>query len=680
MLGGLMAYALALLVSLLLLLPASRAEAQRENNVWYFGQGAGIDFNGSAPVPLTDGAIDAVEGCASIADPATGALLFYTDGITVWNRLHRPMPNGTGLDGGLSSVQSALIVPLPGSPGTYLLFSSQQEGSLSNPDRGVVYSVVEMSADGGLGDVTRKNVRLIAPTTEKLVGVRHCNGRDYWIITHTPGDDAYHAFLVSPAGVAATDMVSHAGNVHTYHAGWLAASPNGRKLASLVSYDGSLELLDFDNCTGRVSNARTLLARLPAYGTCFSPDNTKLYAVLDSTPPTLLQFDLSSGNAVTPLASVMVQRPTTGFPAAMQLGPDGRIYVAKVRTGWLGVIDQPNVAGTACGYRDSGFVLGGKLSLWGLPNLIQSGYAPPRALLAGFDTLLCVGSCIGYGYAYDSTTGLPASLTWRFPGGIPSADSGHPTVEVCYAATGRYPVSIAVGNRWGSDTLVSHITVVDRAPAGVVRAGSVAAVPGDTVTLPILLFRSEPAGSGYARPFVVRLRYDASVLLPLDTGLVTSLAGGERVITLRGSASPAADTLITLRMLATLGDAERSPIVVDSALWLGPCAGMLDTGAGELRLADLCTDGGTRLVAPGGAALKVASGGDAVIYDAGERGPVRLYLVDMSGREAALLFDGEAEAGEHAARLDDAGLAPGRYLCVLRTPSRILGVPLLLGR
>ena len=95
---------------------------------------------------------------------------------------------------------------------------------IANADRGVVYSVVEMSADGGLGDVVRKNVRLIAPTTEKLVGVRHCNGRDYWAVVHTPGDDAYHAFLVSPSGVDPAGVVSHAGSVHTYHAGWLTAS------------------------------------------------------------------------------------------------------------------------------------------------------------------------------------------------------------------------------------------------------------------------------------------------------------------------------------------------------------------------------------------------------------------------------------------------------------------------
>ena len=75
------------------------ARAQKEANVWYFGRGAGIDFNGAVPTALANGSIDQKEGCASIADPLTGALLFYTDGVTIWNRDHRAMPNGLGLAG-----------------------------------------------------------------------------------------------------------------------------------------------------------------------------------------------------------------------------------------------------------------------------------------------------------------------------------------------------------------------------------------------------------------------------------------------------------------------------------------------------------------------------------------------------------------------------------------------------
>ncbi|MFY8029734.1 MAG: hypothetical protein ACOVPB_11205, partial [Bacteroidia bacterium] len=95
--------------------------AQGEANIWYFGQNAGLDFNSGSPVPLSNGAINTYEGCASIANSA-GALKFYTDGITVWNANHTAMPNGTGLFGDPSATQSAIIVPKPGNPNIYYVF------------------------------------------------------------------------------------------------------------------------------------------------------------------------------------------------------------------------------------------------------------------------------------------------------------------------------------------------------------------------------------------------------------------------------------------------------------------------------------------------------------------------------------------------------------------------------
>ena len=131
------------------------ATAQQETAIWYFGEGAGLDFNSGAPVPLTDGALVTQEGGASIAD-ATGNLLFYTDGSTIWNRNHAQMPNGTRLRGHASSTQSAIIVPSPGDPNIYYVFTVFVQG---NPG-GLRYNIVDMTLDGGLGDITTKDVPL----------------------------------------------------------------------------------------------------------------------------------------------------------------------------------------------------------------------------------------------------------------------------------------------------------------------------------------------------------------------------------------------------------------------------------------------------------------------------------------------------------------------------------------
>ena len=59
---------------------------------------------------MTAPPINSGEGSSSISD-SNGQLLFYTDGVTVWDKNNAVMQNGTGLMGNGSSTQSALIVP-----------------------------------------------------------------------------------------------------------------------------------------------------------------------------------------------------------------------------------------------------------------------------------------------------------------------------------------------------------------------------------------------------------------------------------------------------------------------------------------------------------------------------------------------------------------------------------------
>src|SRR4051812_3698398 len=127
-----------LYTSILLILLGLAGHSQKESNIWYFGYGAGLDFNSGAPVTLTNGQISQWEGVATVSD-AAGSLLFYTDGITVWNRVHAVMNNGNGLLGDYSSTQSATIVPKPGSTTQYYIFTT---GAVGGP---FCYSIVDMT-------------------------------------------------------------------------------------------------------------------------------------------------------------------------------------------------------------------------------------------------------------------------------------------------------------------------------------------------------------------------------------------------------------------------------------------------------------------------------------------------------------------------------------------------------
>ena len=151
--------------------------SQGEANIWYFGENAGLDFNSGNPVALTNGQLNTIEGCATISN-SVGQLLFYTDGITIYNSNHQVMLNGAGLYGDTSSTQSATIVKKPGSATLYYVFTIDEE---VNPN-GFCYSIVDMSLDGGNGAVTStKNILVYTPTCEKLAVVKHANNTDFWI-------------------------------------------------------------------------------------------------------------------------------------------------------------------------------------------------------------------------------------------------------------------------------------------------------------------------------------------------------------------------------------------------------------------------------------------------------------------------------------------------------------------
>ena len=118
--------------------------SQGENDNWYFGGHAAVNFTGSNPTTLFNSAMNQHEAVGSISDK-NGNLLFYTNGETIWGRNHQPIVNGTGLLGHESSAQLA-ISKHPGNSNLYYVFTTgvnYESGPLiGNP---LSYSIVDMS-------------------------------------------------------------------------------------------------------------------------------------------------------------------------------------------------------------------------------------------------------------------------------------------------------------------------------------------------------------------------------------------------------------------------------------------------------------------------------------------------------------------------------------------------------
>ena len=350
-----------ILIHAILLTTSQQAVAQRQSNIWYFGNGAGLDFNSGSPVAIS-GALNTAEGCATVCD-AGGSLLFYTDGVTVYNKNHVTMDNGTGLGGHASATQSAVIVPHPGNSNIYYIFTVSQ--SITSVFR---YSTVNITANGGLGRVETKNTQVLSGTEENIGVVR---GADmYWILVHKKKSNVFNAYKLTSTGFSTSAISSTVGTTSDIYSepGYMKTNLSGTKVAIAYYQSNRTEILNFDKTTGKLSNP-VLLTTYRNYGLEFSPGGQFLYA--HAWGYGTYQYNLEAGNAAA-IQNTRVAIAPAGYEGAMQLGPDGKIYIANNGKNALSVISNPNELGTACNYSYASVPLGSGISYMGLPSVVHT--------------------------------------------------------------------------------------------------------------------------------------------------------------------------------------------------------------------------------------------------------------------------------------------------------------------
>ena len=450
-----------LLTLALLSSSCSFAQTQGETSNWYFGDNAGINFNNNVVTPLTNGQLFTGEGCSSISTKQ-GQLLFYTDGVTVYNRNHIVMPNGTGLLGGSSSTQSAIIVPAPGNANKYYIFTCIA-GYPTNT--GVHYSVVDMTLNGGLGDITTKNFLLFENSSEKLAAIQHQDGINYWVVAKTSFNTCYYSYLINCDGVQDLNpVVSCVGTKEVDSwalPGGAIFSPDGTKLVGCAQ--DTLEIISFNTATGSLTNP--MLLPLPTdyrvYSAAFSPNNQLLY-MNSRVSGEVYQMDISSNNSTTILNSRQLLGLTNGGllggykGGALQLGPDNKIYAAQNESTYLGVINNPNTTGTGCNFQADAISLNGKLCRQGLPPFISSFFAPLDSLFSVNGQHSCTG--IANQFSLSDNSSYIDSIVWNF-GDVTNNRAVGNTVSHTYNTPGTYLIKATRYIRCVKDEFFYTITI-----------------------------------------------------------------------------------------------------------------------------------------------------------------------------------------------------------------------------
>lgn len=455
------------ILSVLLLLTVSVA-AQKETSNWAFGNGCGLTWNTTRSaacvgllgtphatlddLPTTFGsAINTMEGCFSYSDK-NGNLLFYSDGVTIWNRNHKVMTNGNGLTGNSSSAQSGIIVPYPEHPSQYVAITIAN----MNFDR-LSYSIVNMNTSDGLGEVLAKNVKIennSGVLGESVTSVRHANGVDFWIVA--PGKSYtssfyLNAWLLTKDGVADTPVVtSHPGFLEPlYSNGYIKFSPDNKHFIWAGFMYDCCYYGDFDPATGQFSNIKRLAdyegtAFTSPYGVEFSPLQTVVYIADKNALYAYKADEFFAASDISSVTKKIFNTPSYSG-TALQLGPDGRIYWAMQNATTIRIIDDINDFDNIKLYLSRpGFL--NATSQGGLPSFLGSW-----ATLSANDVRGCKSNATNFNIEISflgSPGDYPVKLTWDFGDGSTPADqaiSAGTTTYVqshIYSTPGEYTVTV----------------------------------------------------------------------------------------------------------------------------------------------------------------------------------------------------------------------------------------------
>ncbi|MBK6263506.1 gliding motility-associated C-terminal domain-containing protein [Marivirga sp. S37H4] len=359
-------------------------EEKQVANFWYFGDGAGIDFNGDAgPQPVTDGNIEAEEGCATVSDD-NGELLFYTNGDVIWDSEHNVMANGTGLGGDPLASQGVIAVAHGADPSLYYIFVSEDVSSGSSA---FSYALVDMKLNNGLGDVVLKNRRIYTKNTEKISaqGVQNTN-----VLTHELGSNTYRSFPVNDRGINAAEFISKGSTYLSNESatGYLKYAAGGEKVAQAYNSGGAF--IDFLRSDSVDQDWEAALIDInfggEVYGIEFSPSTNLLYATLrNGSSSQLIQIPVNDEYSIEDIQNPdSVTVADLDFEAgAIQTAPNGQLYIAANNSGDVYTIGSPdqrflpangnNLAGTL-----QPFNLAGRNSRLGLPNFVQNLATPSQ--------------------------------------------------------------------------------------------------------------------------------------------------------------------------------------------------------------------------------------------------------------------------------------------------------------
>ena len=220
--------------------------------------------------------------------------------------------------------------------------------------------------------------------------------------------------------------------------GYMKISPHGNKIAAAIEGEGIIDIFNFNTGTGYLSINRKITGIKNVYGLEFSISEQFLYASqrLTGEPHYIYQWDLTSNDDET----IQNSRVAVGdihpilLNGALQLAPNGKIYIAFSGKNYIGVINSPNKKGDACKYDPKGVSLGEGLSYMGLPTFISTFFQGDGFVYSD----ICYGDTTKFLF---TSLYAPEMIEWDFDDGTDPLKNAY-DFQYKFANPGKYNVKM----------------------------------------------------------------------------------------------------------------------------------------------------------------------------------------------------------------------------------------------
>ena len=483
--------------------------AQKHDHLWMMGYGdteqdssfgtTHINFNYDPPsIYIEDTELNFDISTISMSNKE-GALLFYTNGIELYNSLNEIILNSEDFnhseyhegyeETGLPLIQGILSLQSISDENIYYVFHLKLDYEFVDQDNfffytnGLYYTSIDITGDNGNGVVIEKGIPIIEDTLAMggLTATRHANGRDWWLLMQELNNNRFYRVLLDPNGIHLIGSQDLSSYTETEF-GQAAFSPDGNwyvrnNLIGNTDVDDYVDIYRFDRCTGLLSDHQ----RFP-YGNGFiagggaviSPDSRYLYL---GHREYVYQFDLFADDIQSSIDTVAIwdgfveQGVLASTFFLSQNAPDGKIYFnATNGISYLHTIHNPNGQGVSCRFEQRGLDLP-TYNSYSLPNFPNYRLGPIDG--SDCDTLGINNIPLAaFNYYSDSSDYLsinfwdysfyePTEWEWTFGD---SGEGNGQTPGHTYSTPGIYEVCLTANNDYGSDSICK---LLELSPTGI---------------------------------------------------------------------------------------------------------------------------------------------------------------------------------------------------------------------